>query len=133
MTWYKGGLKFKCQRSGNCCTGAPGFVWVTDEECKAISDLMEIPLEDFLENCTHVYHGKRSLKEFEDGDCIFFDKGCTIYDKRPNQCRTWPFWDSNLESKRDWEIAARNCPGMNQGNHFDFETIEAERTQQKDL
>ena len=52
--------------------------------------------------------GKRkSLKELPDGACVFFRKGvgCTLYEHRPRQCRTWPFWDSNLKSPRAWKEA----------------------------
>ena len=30
--WYEQGLRFTCTTCGNCCTGGPGYVWVTDEE-----------------------------------------------------------------------------------------------------
>src|SRR5207248_8895996 len=34
--WYQDGLAFTCTRCGKCCTGEPGFVWVTDDELAAI-------------------------------------------------------------------------------------------------
>ena len=30
--WYHAGLRFECIACGDCCTGAPGFVWVNKEE-----------------------------------------------------------------------------------------------------
>ncbi len=41
----------------------------------------------------------------EEGACIFLDRSsnkCGIYDVRPVQCRTYPFWPSLLESPDDW-------------------------------
>ena len=35
--WYADGLKFRCTQCGDCCTGAPGFVWVNQEEIEAIA------------------------------------------------------------------------------------------------
>ena len=35
--WYSEGLTFTCSQCGDCCTGAPGAVWVTDEELVAIA------------------------------------------------------------------------------------------------
>jgi Fe-S-cluster containining protein len=35
--WYKEGLRFKCTACGDCCTGAPGFVWVNKEEMEALA------------------------------------------------------------------------------------------------
>jgi len=29
--WYADGLSFTCTCSGNCCTGGPGFVWMSEE------------------------------------------------------------------------------------------------------
>jgi hypothetical protein len=42
--WYKDGLRFKCTGCGDCCTGAPGFVWVNNEEIAAIA--AEIGMQD---------------------------------------------------------------------------------------
>ena len=46
---------------------------------------------------------RRSLVEYANGDCVFFDserRSCKVYALRPRQCRTWPFWESNLRHPR---------------------------------
>ena len=53
---------------------------------------------------------------------------CSIYLVRPLQCRTWPFWSSNLTSAEAWNRAAKTCPGMNRGKRCEFATIEDIRT-----
>ena len=30
--WYQAGLRYECSQCGDCCTGAPGFVWVNKAE-----------------------------------------------------------------------------------------------------
>ena len=35
--WFKDGLRFKCTQCGDCCTGAPGYVWVNQEEIEALA------------------------------------------------------------------------------------------------
>ncbi|WP_296458322.1 hypothetical protein [Rubinisphaera sp.] len=45
MSWYKDGLKFECTQCGNCCTGGPGAVWVSEEEIQAIAEYLEKPVE----------------------------------------------------------------------------------------
>ena len=67
MEWYEDGLSFTCQQSGHCCTGEPGYIWVTDEDCKNISTYLEIEYNDFVDNCTYVVNGRRTLKEYENG------------------------------------------------------------------
>ena len=131
--WYKEGLHFQCAGCGGCCTGAPGYVWLTDEEEKQIADFLNISLKEFEKTYTRMVYGlRRSLKEVPQSnyDCVFFNsetRQCSIYDVRPAQCRTWPFWDSLLNSKNDWDEACKTCPGCNQGPLIPFEEIEIRR------
>ena len=131
--WYKQGLHFQCAGCGGCCTGAPGYVWLTDEEEKQIAEFLGISLDEFEKTYTRMVYGlRRSLKEIPQSnyDCIFFNsetKQCSIYDVRPAQCRTWPFWDSLLESQNAWDEASKSCPGCNQGPLIPFEEIEIRR------
>jgi hypothetical protein len=47
--WYKDGLRFECQRCGNCCRGKPGTVWLKKREIKDTSALLGISLNRFAE------------------------------------------------------------------------------------
>jgi hypothetical protein len=129
--WYKDGLKFECTQCGNCCTGAPGFVWVNDAEIAALA--AEIGMENvdkFEQKYVRKVGSRRSLKEFSNGDCVFFDgeaRKCTVYGARPRQCRTWPFWNSNIETPEDWEATCESCPGSGKGKLYSIEHIEAQR------
>src|ERR1700682_4134650 len=102
--WYRAGLRFRCTQCGHCCTGAPGFVWVNAEEIDALAVFHGEPRAQTEQLYTRVLGLKRSLREKANGDCIFYDKtaGCTIYPVRPRQCRTWPFWESNVRTPEDW-------------------------------
>ncbi|MBC8114112.1 MAG: YkgJ family cysteine cluster protein, partial [Candidatus Saccharimonas sp.] len=94
--WYKDGLRFTCTQCGDCCTGEPGYVWVTEEEMKQIAEYRGISIGEFRINHTKLVGGRVSLREFANGDCTFFDgatRKCTVYPVRPAQCRTWPFWN----------------------------------------
>ena len=44
----------------------------------------------------------------EDGGCIFLDAAgqCGIYEARPVQCETYPFWPSLVEGVEEWESEA---------------------------
>jgi Fe-S-cluster containining protein len=133
--WYRDGLNFTCTQCGNCCTGAPGVVWVDESEIKAIADLTGKTTGEILLMHTRLYAGRRSLTEYANGDCTFFDpekRGCTIYEARPTQCRTWPFWNSNLKDKESWEALSPDCPGAGKGAFFSLEEIQ-KRSSQVDL
>lgn len=47
LPWYKEGLKFKCTGCGQCCTGAPGYVWVTIQEMEEMAQVLNISLAQF--------------------------------------------------------------------------------------
>jgi Fe-S-cluster containining protein len=124
--WYRDGLNFTCSQCGDCCTGAPGTVWVTDDELREIADHLDKPIGEIRLFHTRIVRGRVSLTEFANGDCTFFDpraRKCTVYPVRPVQCRTWPFWDSHLESKEAWQRVCDTCPGSGTGAFFSLEEI----------
>jgi Fe-S-cluster containining protein len=70
-------------------------------------------------------NGETVLKLKEDGDCIFWDQGCTIYPERPRQCRTFPFWGEMLASPGSWSKLREFCHGVDQGRLYRLEDIRA--------
>ena len=62
-SWYKEGLSFKCTGCGQCCTGFPGYVWITPEEMQAMAEALAIPLEEFTKKYTRKLGDRYSLKE----------------------------------------------------------------------
>src|SRR4051812_22160627 len=123
--WYHEGLRFRCTRCGHCCTGDPGYVWVTDEEVVAIAAFRGEPVEETRALSTRLTSRGRTLREKANGDCVFYDRkaGCTIYPVRPPQCRTWPFWESNVRSPESWQRTCDICPGSGQGELIPVEEI----------
>jgi Fe-S-cluster containining protein len=123
--WYSEGLRFTCTMCGHCCTGEPGFVWVNDEDISAIAEYRDETVDQVKEFYTRGVRGGRTLREKLNGDCVFYerDEGCTIYKVRPPQCRTWPFWHSNLATPADWKETCEVCPGSGQGELIPAEEI----------
>ncbi|KAG6559312.1 Putative zinc- or iron-chelating domain [Candidatus Rhabdochlamydia oedothoracis] len=120
--WYKEGLRFHCTGCGKCCTGSPGYVWVSDSEVKEISQFLQISFEECIKKYTRKVVGRLSLLEdYLSYDCVFLkDKNCQIYSTRPKQCRKFPWWLENLKTKKDWEEEAIRCEGI---NHVDAPLI----------
>jgi uncharacterized protein len=115
--WYSEGLRFTCTQCGNCCTGAPGYVWLNDAEIAALAEFRGENVTEFLALHTRLAHRGRTLRERVNGDCVFYDAsvGCTVYPVRPRQCRTWPFWESATGTRERWEHTCNICPGSGQG------------------
>jgi Fe-S-cluster containining protein len=144
--WYADGLSFSCTCSGNCCTGGPGYVWMSDEEVDRLAEHLKLTRAQTLKQYCRTLGNRISLKENRTAegnyDCVFLtelpaERGrgkvnvkrrvCGIYPVRPLQCRTWPFWDGNLASRENWEHSAKRCPGMNRGERFTADRIKALR------
>jgi Fe-S-cluster containining protein len=145
--WYAQGLQFTCTQCGNCCTGAPGYVWITDDEVERLAKHLQMSAERVVELYCRRIGERLSLKERRSPqglyDCIFLKETkvgggqgkpatvkrvCSVYEVRPLQCRTWPFWDGNLASKENWDAAGQRCHGINRGpRKFSADDIEALR------
>jgi hypothetical protein len=79
--------------------------------------------------------GRQSLTEDpRSRDCIFLGKDaaglatCRVYSIRPAQCRTWPFWPSNLSDIQSWCQAGQRCPGINRGSRHLLAQIQQQRS-----
>lgn len=126
--WYRDGLRFSCTGCGDCCTGEPGYVWVSRDEVAAIAKHLGLGVSEFKNQYTRQVGRRRSLLELTGGDCVFFDRVrrvCRIYRFRPLQCRTWPFWSSNVKSQAAWEATSQVCPGAGQGEWHGADQIRA--------
>jgi Fe-S-cluster containining protein len=128
--WYKDGLKFQCTGCGDCCTGAPGYVWVNREEIANLASRVGLEPDEFESRYVRDVGKRKSLNEYANGDCVFFDgetRKCKVYEARPRQCRTWPFWDSNVRTPEAWASTCQVCPGSGTGRLYQLGEIEAQK------
>lgn len=118
--FYKDGLNFSCTRCNNCCRHEPGYVFLSQKDLNRLADGLSLSADDFIHRyCRTVdmFGFKRlSLTEKPNYDCVFWaDGGCTVYNLRPLQCRSYPFWSSHLVSRHAWNSVEESCPGVNYG------------------
>ena len=130
--WYADGLRFSCTACGDCCTGAPGYVWVNQEEISALAAASGVgDVAEFERLYVRNIGMRKSLREFPNGDCVFFDgqtRRCKVYEARPRQCRSWPFWNSNIRTPDNWARTCEVCPGSGNGRLYSQEEIESARS-----
>ena len=127
--FYDNGLNFECQRCSYCCGNGPGFVYLSKADLKKLCLFFKMGAMEFAEKYCRwadYYEGKKvlALLETKKYDCILWNNGCTAYEGRPIQCRTWPFWDWMVNDKSCWAACARTCPGMNRGPLHSMEEIQ---------
>eukprot|EP00965_Chrysotila_dentata_P063189 2093776-Pleurochrysis_carterae.AAC.3 len=118
-----------------------GDVWLAPEEVVSIANHKELDVASFIDE-----YGRKKLKGWvclkqspgRENGCVFLDadtRQCGIYDVRPVQCSTYPFWPSlvddpdaweeeavlpddatitNFETQRYWDAEFGGCEGINQ-------------------
>lgn len=118
--WWSEGIRFECQETGRCCVsrGAYGYVYLTLEDRRRLARHFGMATSTFTRRHCLRTDGHWHLRDFTD-KCQYLDGvRCTVYEARPTQCRTWPFWPENMKAKV-WagEIAAY-CPGIGKGRLY---------------
>lgn len=102
---------------GRCCVGESGYIFLTLKEAESIATSLGVAFEDFVLHYVKKVGYRFSLieKPYEDGfACVFFDtakKQCGIYEKRPAQCRSFPFWQG-LRARGQFAELCTLCPGI---------------------
>jgi hypothetical protein len=140
--WYGNGLQFECTQCGNCCSGPSGPVWIKEDEATVLARALGLPLADFRKRYARPIGKLWSLREVpapqvtqasQSYDCVFLDRSdgtgratCRVYQHRPSQCRSWPFWSPNLADRDTWDAVKKNtpCPGMSQGRPYSPAEVE---------
>ena len=100
---------------GRCCTGESGYIYVTKDEIIKIAQLLELEVNEFVKKYLFKKGYKYSIREMMHNDsyeCVFYNResnGCNIYDARPLQCKTFPFWDYYKTRVDELKL---ECPGI---------------------
>ncbi len=107
-------FRFTCKRSGNCCSIPGGIVRVTDADVRNIAVHLGMSEDGF--RTRYVAGGRDPRVEGITHRCVFLKDGrqtsCSIYVVRPEQCRTWPFWEELRDNPEAVRKAMKMCPGI---------------------
>jgi Fe-S-cluster containining protein len=84
---------FKCTGCGECCRWT-GSVLLTDSDIAQMANYLGLSEQEFIARHTRLAPNRiqLALLDYEDDNCSFL-KGdrCSIYEARPEQCRTFPY------------------------------------------
>ncbi len=111
---------FDCQMCGHCCEGRGGIVLAAKDRAR-LAEHLGLEVDAFLERYAEELNGKLVLRVNADGFCVFFGKGCSVHQAKPDICRAWPFFRGNLVDELSWRMAQEYCPGINPAaGHAEF-------------
>lgn len=127
--FYAQGLRFSCTQCSRCCRHEPGYVFLTENDVEQLLTALSINRKELFKTYLRVVDingiKRISLREKDNFDCIFWENtGCVLYQYRPLQCRTYPFWSPFLASRDEWNSLESVCPGVNNGALHSCEEIE---------
>ena len=113
---YKFDMSQCAMCDGNCCIGESGYIWINKQEIEKLSNHLNISIEElglkYIFKVGYKYSIREKFISKDNYACVFFDlnkKQCSIYDARPTQCRTFPFWEY---FKNNIEEVKKECPAI---------------------
>ncbi len=126
-------LRFHCTGCGKCCTGGDDhYIAMSQTEAEHIRKHLGITVSWF-KRCYVIHLTRNTLSaRLKEGSCVFLDKNgqCKIYQLRPVQCQTYPFWPEILENNTTWNNEAQYCEGINSGTIVPVKIIKQKLAQQ---
>lgn len=118
--WFKETIEFSCTACGKCCKSkGSNKVYLNDAETYSIAEHLRVSTTKFDEVYTdqRIDVKNRLLKTIKQHSikkqCLFLvDNKCSIYEVRPTQCRTYPFWPQIMIGPAEWTAEAHLCEGI---------------------
>jgi len=125
-TKYPDGLKFQCQYGCTKCCAIPGVVYVGSWEAPPMAEFFGMDTETFMQTHLRPHWGDvYEINMPDDKPCKFLtETGCAIYQVRPLQCSTFPFWPDHLKNAQLWENLRGLCPGIGHGRRWPWDEVE---------
>jgi len=85
---------------------------LTLKEGEKMAESLNMPFEEFKTKYMKKIWRQFVLKMPYRGGCIFFkNRKCSIYEARPEQCRTFPYWPELKASYENWKEIEKYCEG----------------------
>lgn len=144
------GIEFSCQMCGKCCRGLDeGEVYLYKEDILKLAELLNMNSKNGLKTFAKKYvkliddifywkePGAQKGKNYKfmtlafnftgnDEQCHFLKENiCSVHEFRPFQCRSFPFWQMMVSSRKNQENYKEKCKGLqiSEGQFYSKEEI----------
>jgi Fe-S-cluster containining protein len=126
------GLRFECQPGCTACCEQKGFVFLTEADIPRVAQFLGMTAAEFERKYVYRTKNRRRLRVPRDSQCSFLrDGGCSIHPAKPTQCRIFPYWPELLESRQEWRLTARYCPGIGKGPLIQIESAQEQAAEMR--
>ena len=114
------GLRFECTQCGKCCwtRGQYSHVYLTKQDLASLAAAVGLSVAETRRRYTFRDENGWTELDFSEGRCVMLDAKtnlCTVYESRPTQCRTFPFWPEMIRRGKWAAEAKRICEGVDNG------------------
>jgi Fe-S-cluster containining protein len=109
---------FRCTACGICCQGR-GSVYFSRPEMAQVARFLKYGRARWKALKEKLIQSEQAglLIHSAGQSCLFLvNKKCAIYPVRPLQCKSYPFWPSNFQSKASLGELREECPGSLKGS-----------------
>lgn len=123
-------IRFKCIRSGTCCTSGPNVSLTSFDLCR-ISRYLKKPWRELVGRYVNIiiadYYPVITLKSIGLNVCVFLEysevdgtyiPSCSIYPARPMRCRLFPFIPVSPGNSNAVYVSTI-CPGVGKGSEVE--------------
>jgi Fe-S-cluster containining protein len=130
------GLRFECTQCGKCCwtRGQYSHVYLTKQDLASLAAAVGLSVAETRRRYTFRDENGWTELDFSEGRCVMLDAKtnlCTVYESRPTQCRTFPFWPEMIRRGAWTAEAKRICEGVGNGRVVPKEEAAARLADQK--
>ena len=130
------GLRFECTQCGKCCwtRGQYSHVYLTKQDLASLAAAVGLSVAETRRRYTFRDENGWTELDFREGRCVMLDAKtnlCTVYESRPTQCRTFPFWPEMIRRGKWTAEARRICEGVGNGRVVPKEEAAARLADQK--
>ena len=122
--WKHETIRFECQPDCFKCCSKPGVVYMDTKDIRKAAEHLKLTVSRFKGEFFKLEAGLWLIEVEEERPCPFLvEEGCAIHPAKPTQCRSYPFWRENMETRNYWLLTSVFCPGINKGPEISNSSI----------